>query len=232
MFARPHIPAPLGMLPNLGGGDVVPAGLGAYALDDWTARSTRMRPALSWIGVPLIMVCLVGGPGSTSAACCAKGTCPRTPPSPLSTPWPSSGPLRPAGPTRWSARHCRPRPRRPPNWASPDSTWSRPPRTTAPPAGSSRTASPGRSCPTWGPRRLRRLPPRRPSLTQPLQIVVGGVPGEFGSYRDGFDLFRRACSRQKDIFVVPGESHYDLCWKPEATERALDTLIPFYDKNL
>lgn len=32
--------------------------------------------------------------------------------------------------------------------------------------------------------------------------------------------------------MVPGESHYDLCWKPEATERALDTLIPFYDKNL
>ncbi|MFD5188166.1 alpha/beta hydrolase [Streptomyces sp. NPDC058357] len=69
-------------------------------------------------------------------------------------------------------------------------------------------------------------------LTQPLQIVVGGVPGEFGSYRDGFDLFHRARSQQKDILVVPGESHYDLYWKPEATERALDTLIPFYNKNL
>ncbi|AZK97173.1 MULTISPECIES: alpha/beta hydrolase [Streptomyces] len=69
-------------------------------------------------------------------------------------------------------------------------------------------------------------------LTQPLQIVVGGVPGEFGSYRDGFDLFHRARSQHKDILVVPGESHYDLYWKPEATGRALDALIPFYNKYL
>lgn len=69
-------------------------------------------------------------------------------------------------------------------------------------------------------------------LTQPLQIVIGGVPGEFGSYRDGFDLFDRARSSQKDIVVVPGQSHYDMYWKPEATRQALDTLIPFYNKNL
>ncbi|RSN53996.1 alpha/beta hydrolase [Streptomyces sp. WAC 04229] len=69
-------------------------------------------------------------------------------------------------------------------------------------------------------------------LTQPLQIIVGGVPGEFGSYRDGFDLFNRARSTQKDIVVVPGQSHYDMYWKPEATQQALDTLIPFYNKNL
>ncbi|MFJ4467705.1 alpha/beta hydrolase [Streptomyces sp. NPDC089424] len=69
-------------------------------------------------------------------------------------------------------------------------------------------------------------------LTQPLQIVVGGVPGEFGSYRDGFDLLDRARSAQKDLLVVPGQSHYDLYWKPEATQQALDALIPFYDKYL
>ncbi|WP_327684460.1 alpha/beta hydrolase [Streptomyces sp. NBC_00467] len=69
-------------------------------------------------------------------------------------------------------------------------------------------------------------------LTQPLQIVVGGVPGEFGAYRDGFELFYRARSGQKDILVVPGQSHYDMYWKPEATEQALGALIPFYDKNL
>ncbi|MFD5569445.1 alpha/beta hydrolase family protein [Streptomyces cadmiisoli] len=69
-------------------------------------------------------------------------------------------------------------------------------------------------------------------LTQPLQIVVGGVPGEFGSYRDAFDLCNRARSPQKDLLVVPGQSHYDMYWKPEATQQALDTLIPFYNKYL
>ncbi|WP_105970942.1 alpha/beta hydrolase [Streptomyces geranii] len=69
-------------------------------------------------------------------------------------------------------------------------------------------------------------------LTQPLQIVVGGVPGEFGAYRDGFDLLNRARSQEKDLLVVPGQSHYDMYWKPEATEQALAALIPFYNKHL
>ncbi|MCY0961989.1 alpha/beta hydrolase [Streptomyces sp. H27-H5] len=69
-------------------------------------------------------------------------------------------------------------------------------------------------------------------LTQPLQIVVGAIPGEFGAYRDGFELFNRARSQEKDILVVPGQSHYDLYWKPEATEQAPAVLIPFYNKHL
>ncbi|MEV7663649.1 alpha/beta hydrolase [Paenarthrobacter sp. NPDC089316] len=69
-------------------------------------------------------------------------------------------------------------------------------------------------------------------LTQPLQIIVGSIPGEFGAYRDGFDLFTRARSQDKNILVVPEASHYDLYWQPEATSQALDALTTFYNKYL
>lgn len=69
-------------------------------------------------------------------------------------------------------------------------------------------------------------------LTQPLQIIVGSVPGGFGSYRDGFELFNRARSAKKDIFVVEGASHYDLYDKPEFVNQALEKLQAFFNDNL
>ncbi|MQP77197.1 prolyl oligopeptidase family serine peptidase [Stenotrophomonas sp. MYb238] len=69
-------------------------------------------------------------------------------------------------------------------------------------------------------------------LTQPLHIVIGSVPGGFGSYRDGFELHRRARSQHKSLQIVAGASHYDLYDKPEATGQALAQLVPFYRRHL
>lgn len=69
-------------------------------------------------------------------------------------------------------------------------------------------------------------------LTQPLHIVIGAVPGGFGSYRDGFELYGRARSQYKTLQVVPDASHYDLYDQPEATGQALAQLVPFYKKHL
>ncbi|KZB83170.1 alpha/beta hydrolase [Amycolatopsis regifaucium] len=69
-------------------------------------------------------------------------------------------------------------------------------------------------------------------LTQPLQVIVGDVPGGFGSYRDGFELFDRARSEKKDIFVVQGASHYDLYDQPKYVDQALAKLGSFFEENL
>lgn len=69
-------------------------------------------------------------------------------------------------------------------------------------------------------------------LTQPLQIVIGSVPGGFGSYRDGYELFHRARSADKALFVVEGASHYDLYDQPEHVDRAMGQLGAFFEKHL
>ena len=70
-------------------------------------------------------------------------------------------------------------------------------------------------------------------LTQPLQIIVGGGQvGLFGSYRDGFELFDRARSEKKNIFIVPDATHYDLYDKPEPVARAVEKLKEFYAETL
>ncbi|GAA4553026.1 alpha/beta hydrolase [Amycolatopsis samaneae] len=70
-------------------------------------------------------------------------------------------------------------------------------------------------------------------LTQPALIVVGDQPGAFGSYRDGMELYGRiASSKDRQLVVAEGYSHYDLYDRPEPVKIALDALIPFYRKHL
>ena len=68
-------------------------------------------------------------------------------------------------------------------------------------------------------------------LNQPIQIVVGSVPGAFGSLKDGQELFQRV-KGEKDLFIVEGATHYDLYDQPEATDKAVQKLAPFYKKHL
>ncbi|WP_075654328.1 alpha/beta hydrolase [Pseudochrobactrum sp. B5] len=69
-------------------------------------------------------------------------------------------------------------------------------------------------------------------LTQPLCIVVGDKVGAFGAYRDGCEIIERAASKQKELVVLEGWSHYDLYDKEEPVRLALAKLVPFYKKNL
>lgn len=63
-------------------------------------------------------------------------------------------------------------------------------------------------------------------------VVVGDKPGAFGSYRDGCEIIERAASKEKELVVVEGWSHYDLYDHPEPVGLALKKLIPFFEKHL
>ena len=69
-------------------------------------------------------------------------------------------------------------------------------------------------------------------LTQPLCIVVGDKVGAFGAYRDGCEIIERAASKQKELVVLEGWSHYDLYDKEEPVRLSLAKLVPFYKENL
>lgn len=69
-------------------------------------------------------------------------------------------------------------------------------------------------------------------LTQPLLVIAGDRVGAFGSYKDAYELFNKAASQDKTIYIVKGASHYDLYDGPEATAEALTRIIPFFKANL
>lgn len=69
-------------------------------------------------------------------------------------------------------------------------------------------------------------------LTQPLMVVIGGKPGGFGAYRDGWEIYSRAASTDKHIVVAEGWSHYDLYDKPEPVAIAMAQVVPFFQEKL
>ena len=69
-------------------------------------------------------------------------------------------------------------------------------------------------------------------LIQPLQVVVGGRRGATGQYEAGERLFGLAPTRDKDLFVVDGAGHYDLYYKPEYVDPAVDRLATIYARRL
>lgn len=69
-------------------------------------------------------------------------------------------------------------------------------------------------------------------LTQPLLVVIGDKPGGFGAYRDGWEIYGRAASQAKQIFVAEGWSHYDLYDQPEPVALAMAQVVPFFKQHL
>lgn len=69
-------------------------------------------------------------------------------------------------------------------------------------------------------------------LTQPLQIIVGGKRGNTGQFEAGHQLFELSPAAEKDIFVVEGAGHYDMYYKPQYVNAAINRLAPFYAKHL
>lgn len=69
-------------------------------------------------------------------------------------------------------------------------------------------------------------------LTTPMIVIFGDQPGGFGAYRDGMEIYARAASKDKEMVVVPGASHYELYDQPEPVRQALEKMIPFFKKHL
>lgn len=68
-------------------------------------------------------------------------------------------------------------------------------------------------------------------LTQPLQIVTGSKEGAFGSKRDGKELFDKAASKNKELMVLDGASHFDLYDNLKYVDVAVKKVTNFYNTN-
>ncbi|MEE4023669.1 alpha/beta hydrolase [Gordonia sp. PKS22-38] len=69
-------------------------------------------------------------------------------------------------------------------------------------------------------------------LTQPLLVAIGDVPGSFGAYRDGREIYRRAASQDKELVEIAGGTHYDLYDEKDSVTQVLDRVVPFLAKHV
>lgn len=69
-------------------------------------------------------------------------------------------------------------------------------------------------------------------MTQPLLVVFGDLPGGFGAYRDGQEIYARAGSKDKEMVMLPGVTHYELYDQPEPVRKAFEKITPFFAKYL
>lgn len=70
-------------------------------------------------------------------------------------------------------------------------------------------------------------------LTQPMMVVIGNKPGAFGAYSDSMEIYGRATnSKDRQLVIAEGWSHYDLYDRPEPVDIALKKLVPFFKKHL
>ena len=63
-------------------------------------------------------------------------------------------------------------------------------------------------------------------------VVIGDIPGGFGAYRDGQEIYGRAPAKHKELVVVEGASHYELYDQPGPVVKALEKLVPFFKQHL
>lgn len=63
-------------------------------------------------------------------------------------------------------------------------------------------------------------------LTQPLLMVGCDTHGAFGSHRGAYEIFNRAASEKKELFVVPGSTHYSLYDQPKYVDQAFERGLP------
>lgn len=70
-------------------------------------------------------------------------------------------------------------------------------------------------------------------MTQPMMAVIGDKPGAFGAYRDGMEIYGRSvASKDRQLVIAQGHSHYELYDQPAAVEIALGKLVPFFKQHV
>lgn len=69
-------------------------------------------------------------------------------------------------------------------------------------------------------------------LTQPMQIIVGDIVGEFNAWKDAHTIYDKAASKDKQLEVFKGACHIDLYDNQEYVNKAVNIFDNFFKKFL